>query len=137
MYCDASRVELGCVFMKGGNVITYAPTQLKVHEKNYPYHDLEFAAVVFALKLLRHYLYGVHVDVFIDHKSLQYVLMQRELNLRQRRWFDLLKDYEMNVHYHPGKADVVADALNRMNIRSTKDVEDEKKELVKDIHGLA
>ena len=82
-------------------------------------------------------MYGVHVDVFRDYKSHQYVLIQRELNLHRRRWLDLLKDCDMNVHYHPGKANVVADALNKMNIRSTKDVEDEKKELVKYIHGLA
>ena len=116
VYCDASRVGLGCVLMQAGKVIAYASRQLKVHEKNYPTHDLELAAVVFALKLWRHYLYGVHVDVFTDHKSLQYVFTQRELNLRQRRWLELLKDYDMNVHYHPGKANVVADALSRMSM---------------------
>ncbi|WMV51088.1 hypothetical protein MTR67_044473 [Solanum verrucosum] len=87
--------------------------QLKVHEKNYPTHDLELAAVVFALKLWRHYLYGVHVDIFTDHKSLQYVLTQKELNLRQRRWLELLKDYDLSILYHPGKANVVADSLSR------------------------
>ena len=76
MYCDASRVGLDCVLMQGGKVISYASIQLKVLEKNYPTHDLELAAVVFVLKLWRHYLYGVHVDVFIDHKSLQYVFTQ-------------------------------------------------------------
>ncbi|XP_069155776.1 uncharacterized protein [Solanum lycopersicum] len=81
----------------------YYRRQLKVHEKNYPTHDLELPAMVFALKLWRHYLYGIHVDVFMDHKSLQYVLTQRELNLRQRRWLELLKDYDMNVHYHPDR----------------------------------
>ncbi|XP_069144489.1 uncharacterized protein [Solanum lycopersicum] len=108
----------------------YYRRQLKVHEKNYPTHDLELAAVVFALKQWRHYLYGVHVDVFTDHKSFQYVFTQRELNLRQRRWLELLKDYDMNVHYHPGKANVVADALSRMSMESTAHVKDEKKELV-------
>ena len=137
VYCDASRVGLGCVLMQAGKVIAYASRQLKVHEKNYPTHDLELAAVVFALKLWRHYLYGVHVDVFTDHKSLQYVFTQRELNLRQRRWLELLKDYDMNVHYHPGKANVVADALSRMSMGSTAHVEDEKKELVKEVHRLA
>ncbi|MDE0547699.1 RNase H-like domain-containing protein, partial [Microbacterium sp. C7(2022)] len=76
IYCDASRVGLGCVLMQRGKVIAYASRQLKAHEKNYPTHDLELAAVVFALKLWRHYLYGAHVDVFTDHKSLQYVFTQ-------------------------------------------------------------
>ena len=73
IYCDASRVGLGCVLMQRDKVITYASRQLKVHEKNYPTHDLNLAAVVFALKIWRHYLYDVHVDVFTNHKSLQYV----------------------------------------------------------------
>ena len=85
IYCDASRVGLGCVLMQRDKVISYASRKLKVHEKNYPTHDLELAAVVFALKIWRHYLYGVHVDVFTDHKSLQYVFTQKELNLCQRR----------------------------------------------------
>ncbi|WMV45323.1 hypothetical protein MTR67_038708, partial [Solanum verrucosum] len=110
VYCDASRVGLGCVLMQNGKVIAYASRQLKVHEKNYPTHDLELAAVVFALKIWRHYLYGVHVDVFTDNKSLQYVFTQKDLNLRQRKWLEFLKDYDMSVHYHPGKANVVADA---------------------------
>ncbi|WMV37755.1 hypothetical protein MTR67_031140 [Solanum verrucosum] len=101
IYFDASRVGLGCVLMQRGNVIAYASTQLKVHEKNYPTHDLELAAVVFSLKICRHYLYGIHVDVFTDHKSLQYVFTQKELNIRQRRWLEFLKDYDMSVHYHP------------------------------------
>ncbi|KAH0655152.1 hypothetical protein KY285_030034 [Solanum tuberosum] len=116
IYCDASRVGLGCVLMQRGKVIAYASRQLKVHEKNYPTHDLELAAVVFALKIWRHYLYGVHVDVFTDHKSLQYVFTQKELNLRQRKWLEFLKDYDMSVHYHPGKANVVADALSRLSM---------------------
>ena len=86
--------------------------QLKTHKKNYPRHDLELAAVVFALKIWRHYLYGVHIDVFMDHKRLEYVFTQRDLNLHQRRWLELLKDYDMSVLYHPGKANVVADALS-------------------------
>ena len=103
VYCDASRIGLGCVFMQNDKVIAYASRQLKVHEKNYPTHDLELAVVVFALKIWRHYLYGMHVDVFTDHKSLQYVLTQKELNLRQRRWLELLKNYDMSILYHPGK----------------------------------
>ena len=112
--------------MQGGKVITYASRQLKVHEKNYPTHDTELEAVVFALKLWRHYLYGVHVDVLIDHKSLQYVFTQRELNLRHRRWLDLLKDYDMSVHYNLGKPNVVADALSRLSMGSTTHIDDGK-----------
>ncbi|WMV28793.1 hypothetical protein MTR67_022178 [Solanum verrucosum] len=113
VYCDTSRVGLGCVLIQNGKVIAYASKQLKVHEKNYPTYDLELAAVVFALKIWRHYLYGVHVDVYTDHKSLQYVLTQKELNLRQRRRLELLKDYDLSFLYHPSKANVVADSLSR------------------------
>nr|GEV82286.1 retrotransposon protein, putative, Ty3-gypsy subclass [Tanacetum cinerariifolium] len=95
-----------------GKVIAYASRQLKPYEVNYPTHDLELASVVFALKIWRHYLYGESCDVFIDHKSLKY-FTQRELNMRQRRWLELLKDYDTNIQYHPGKANVVADALSR------------------------
>ena len=100
-------------------------------------HDLELAAAVFALKIWRHYLYGVHVDVFTDHKSLQYVFSQKDLNLRQRRWLELLKNYDMSVLYHLGKANVVADALSRLSMGSVAHVEDEKKELVREVHRLA
>jgi hypothetical protein len=86
---------------------------LKVHEKNYPTHDLEQAAVVHALKTLRHYLYGQKCDIYTDHKSLKYIFTQSELNMRQRRWLELIKDYELEIHYHLGKANVVADALSR------------------------
>ncbi|GJW22095.1 reverse transcriptase [Tanacetum coccineum] len=91
----------------------YASRQLKPYEVNYPTHDLELAAVVFALKIWRHYLYGEACDIFTDHKSLKYIFTQRELNMRQRRWLELLKDYDTNIQYHPGKANVVADALSR------------------------
>ncbi|WMV41358.1 hypothetical protein MTR67_034743 [Solanum verrucosum] len=97
VYCNASRVGLGCVLMQNGKVIPYSSRQLKFHEKNYPTHDLELAVVVFALKIWRYYLYGVHVDVFTDHMSLQYVFTQKELNLRQKRWLELLKDYDMCI----------------------------------------
>ncbi|KAH0748282.1 hypothetical protein KY290_027514 [Solanum tuberosum] len=137
VYCDASRVGLGCFLMQHGKVIAYALRQLKVHEKNYPTHDLELAAVVFALKIWRQYLYGVHVDVFTDHKSLQYVFSQKELNLRQRRWLELLKDYDMSVLYHPGKANVVADTLSRISMGSISHMEEEKRELARDVHRLA
>lgn len=82
-------------------MIAFASSPLKVHEKNYPTHDLELLAVVFALKIWWHYLYGVHVDIFSNHKSIQYMFTQKEL--WQRRWLDLLKDYDMSLHYHPGK----------------------------------
>ncbi|KAJ9543867.1 hypothetical protein OSB04_023574 [Centaurea solstitialis] len=110
---DASRVGLGCVLMQRGKVIAYASRQLKEQEKRYPTHDLELATVVFALKIWRHYLYGVKCQIFTDHKSLKYLFEQKELNMRQRRWMELLKDYECEILYHPGKANVVADALSR------------------------
>ena len=99
--------------MQHRKVIAYDSRQLKVHEINYPTHDLELATVVFASKIWRHYLYGAHVDVFTDHKSLQYLFTQKELNLRQIRWLELLKDYDMSVLYHLDKANVVVDALSR------------------------
>ena len=99
--------------MQHGRVIAYASRQLKIHEKNYPTHDLELAAVVFALKIWRHYLYGEKCQIFTDHKSLKYFFTQKELNMRQRRWLELVKDYDCDISYHPGKANVVADALSR------------------------
>ncbi|XP_069145930.1 uncharacterized protein [Solanum lycopersicum] len=137
IYCDTSRVGLGCVLMKGGKVIAYASKQLKVHEKNYSTHNPKLEVVEFALTLWRHYLYGLHAHVFTDHKSLKYVFTQRELNIRQWRWLDLLKDYEIIVHYHPREANIVVDALSRMTMGSEAHVEDEKKELVKDVHRMA
>ena len=113
IYSDASRVGLGCVLMQDGKVIAYASRQLKKHEQNYPTHDLELAAVVLALKIWRHYLYGESCDIFTDHKSLKYIFTQKDLNLRQRRWLELIKDYDLTIQYHPGKANVVADALSR------------------------
>ncbi|KAI3715505.1 hypothetical protein L6452_22489 [Arctium lappa] len=113
VYSDASKMGLGCVLMQRGKVIAYASRQLKIHEENYPTHYLELAAVVFALKLWRHYLYGTKCKLYTDHKSLKYVFDQKELNMRQRRWFELLKDYDCELLYHPGKANVVADALSR------------------------
>ncbi|WMV50323.1 hypothetical protein MTR67_043708 [Solanum verrucosum] len=101
IYSVTSRVSLGCVLMQRGKVITYASRQLMVHEKNYPTHDLELAAVVFSLNIWRHYVYSVHIDVYIDHKSLQYVFTQEKLNLCQRRWVEFLKHFDMNVLYHP------------------------------------
>ncbi|GJT99131.1 putative reverse transcriptase domain-containing protein [Tanacetum coccineum] len=94
-------------------VISYASRQLKVHEENYTTHDLELGAIVFAFRLWRHYLYGTKCMVFIDHKSLQYMLNQKELNLRQWRWIELLSYYDYEIRYHFGKANVVADSLSR------------------------
>ncbi|GJS88032.1 putative reverse transcriptase domain-containing protein [Tanacetum coccineum] len=113
VYCDASIKGLGAVLMQREKVISYASRQLKIHEKNYTTHDLELGAVVFALKIWRHYLYGTKYTVFTDHKSLQHILNQKELNMRQRRWLELLSDYDCDIRYHPGKANVVADALSR------------------------
>ncbi|WVZ49826.1 LOW QUALITY PROTEIN: hypothetical protein U9M48_001152 [Paspalum notatum var. saurae] len=113
VYCDASRDGLGCVLMQEGKVIAYTSRQMRKHELNYPTHDLELAAVVHALKIWRHYLYGQRCEIYIDHKSLKYIFTQNELNMRQRRWLELIKDYDMEIHYHPGKANVVADALSR------------------------
>ncbi|WVZ76016.1 hypothetical protein U9M48_024021 [Paspalum notatum var. saurae] len=113
VYCDASGNGLGCVLMQEGRVIAYASRKLRKHEANYATHDLELAAVVQALKIWRHYLLGNTCHIYIDHKSLKYILMQRELNMRQRQWLELIKDYDLEIHYHLGKANVVADALSR------------------------
>ncbi|GKB47133.1 reverse transcriptase domain-containing protein [Tanacetum coccineum] len=113
VYCDISLKGYGAVLMQREKVISYASRQLKVHEENYTTHDLELGAVVFALRLWRHYLYVTKCVVFTDHKSLQYILNQKELNLRQQRWIELLIDYDYEIRYHPGKANVMADALSR------------------------
>ena len=104
---------MGCVLMQNGRVIAYASRQLKDHEKNYLTHDLELVAVVHALRIWRHYLYGTQFKLFTDHQSLKYIFSQKELNLRQRRWVKLMKDYDFTLQYHPKKANVVADALSR------------------------
>ena len=118
IFSDASLNGLGCVIMQEGKVVAYASRQLKPHEKNYPTHDLELAAIVFVLKICRHYLYGEKCFIYTDHKSLKYFPSQRELNLRQRRWMELIKDYDCVINYHPGKANVVADALSRKLIQT-------------------
>ena len=93
--------------------MAYASRHLRPHEANYPTHDLELAAIVHALKIWQHYLIGNRCKIYTDHKSLKYIFTQADLNLRQRRWLELIKDYDMGLHYHPGKANVVADALSR------------------------
>ena len=102
--------------MQNRQVVAYASRQLKVHEKNYPTHDLEFAAIVFVLKIWRHYLYGSEFELFSDHKSLMYLFDQKELNMKQRIWLEYLKDFDFQLIYHPGKANVVADALSRKTL---------------------
>ena len=118
IYSDASRISLGCVLMQDGKVVAYAFRQLKPHEQNYPTHDLLLAVVLFALKIWRRYLYGEKCRIFTNHKSLKYLLTQKDLNLRQRRWLELFKDYDCIIDYHPRKANVVADALSRKVISS-------------------
>ena len=113
VYTDASLRGLGCVLMQGGKVVAYGSRQLQTHEQNYPTHDLELASVVFALKLWRCYLYGEIFQVYSDHKSLKYIFTQKDLNLWKRRWVEYLEDYDFSLNYHPGKANIVADALSR------------------------
>ena len=113
LYSDTSGIGLGCVLVQDEKVVAYTSRQLKPHEQNYSTHDLVLAAIVFALKIWQHYLYGEKYRIYTDHKSLKYVLTQKELNLRQRRWLELFKDYDCIIDYHPGKSNVVVDALNR------------------------
>ncbi|KAK1677054.1 hypothetical protein QYE76_037902 [Lolium multiflorum] len=122
VYCDASKHGLRCVLMQDRKVISYGSRQLRPHEVNYPTHDLELAAVVFALKGWRHFLYGAKCELYTDHKSLKYFFTQKELNMRQKRWLELIKDYDLTINYTPGKANVVAYALSR---KSTGGVEQE------------
>ena len=99
--------------MQSGRVVAYGSRQLKNHEQNYPTHDMELAVVVFILKIWRHYLYGKQYKVYSNHKSLKYIFTQWDLNMRQRKWMEFLEDYDFTLHYHPGKANKVADALSR------------------------
>src|SRR5512138_3711058 len=136
VYCDASRQGLGCVLMQDGHVVAYASRQLRPHEGNYPTHDLELAAVVHALKIWRHYLIGNRCEIYTDHKSLKYIFTQSDLNLRQRRWLELIKDYDVGIHYYPGKANVVADALSRKSHCNTLNVRDIPPELNRQMEAL-
>ncbi|KAI3754853.1 hypothetical protein L1987_54645 [Smallanthus sonchifolius] len=113
VYCDASIQGLGCVLMQREKVITYASRQLNIHEKNYTTHDLELGVVIFALKIWRHYLFGTKCTIYTDHKGLQHIFEQKELNIRQHHWIELLNDYDCTIKYHPGKANVVPNALSR------------------------
>ena len=113
VYCDASKAGLGCVLMQSRRVVAYGSRQLKNHEQNYPAHDMQLVAIVLALKIWRHYLYGEQFEMYSDHKSLKYIFMQRDLNIRQCRWMEFLEDYDFTLHYHPGKVNVVADVLSR------------------------
>jgi hypothetical protein len=112
VYCDASGTGLGGVLMQEGRVISYSSRQLRHHEEHYPTHYLELSTVVMALWTWHHYLLGNMVHIYTDHKSLKYIFTQPDLNMRQRRWLELIKDYELEVHYHPRKANIVADALS-------------------------
>jgi hypothetical protein len=99
--------------MQDGKVVSYTSRQLRKHEESYPTHDLELAAVVHALKIWRHYLISHQCEIYSDHKSLKYIFTQTDLNLRQRRWLELIKDYDLGINYHPSKANVIADALSQ------------------------
>jgi hypothetical protein len=115
IYCDVSGHGLGCVLMQDDRVVAYASRQLRKHKVNYPTHDLELAAVVHDLMIWRHYLMGKRCELYTDHKSLKYIFTQANLNLSQRRWLELINDYDLGINYHPGKANVVTDALSHMS----------------------
>jgi hypothetical protein len=136
IYCDACGQGLGCVLMQEGHVIAYASRELRKQESNYPTHDLELATVVHALKIWRHYIMGNKCQVYMDHKSLKYIFTQKDLNLRQRRWLELIKDYDLEIHYHPGKANLVVDALSRKEHVHSAFVVQLPDELAKDFERL-
>jgi hypothetical protein len=125
IYYDASDQDLGCVLMQDGHVVAYTSRQLSKHEEKYLTHDMELAAVVHALKIWRHYIIGRRCEVYLDHKSLKYIFTQADLNLRQRRWLELINDYDLGINYHLGKANVIADALSRgshVNMLATREL---------------
>nr|GEV93976.1 hypothetical protein [Tanacetum cinerariifolium] len=137
VYYDASGIGLGCVLMQRGKVIAYASRRLKSHKNNYTTHDLELGTIVFALKIWRHYLYETKSVIYTDHKSLQHIFSQKELNMRQHRWIELFSGYDCEIHYHPGKANVVADALSRKERVKPKDrILSAQKEAVDEYVGL-
>jgi hypothetical protein len=125
IYCGASGQGLGCVLMQDGHVVVYASRQLRKHEEKYPTHDLVLAVIVHALRIWRHYIIGKRCEVYSDHKSLKYIFTQPNLNLRQRRWLELIKDYDLGINYHPRKGNVVANALSRrshLNMLATREL---------------
>src|SRR4051812_34743665 len=122
--------------MQGDRVVTFRLRRLKDHEKNYPTHDLELGSVVFGLKTWRHYLYGEDFVVFSDHKSLGYIFTQKELHIRQRRWLEYLADYTFTMHYHPGKANVVTDALSRRSYAMLFSLSLQSQRITPDLYGL-
>ncbi|KAF8052025.1 hypothetical protein N665_1627s0001 [Sinapis alba] len=135
VYTDASITRLGCVLTQNGKVIAYASRQLRKHEGNYPTHDLEMAAVVFALKIWRSYLYEAKVQILTDYKSLKYIFTQPELNLRQRSWMEFAANYYLDIAYHPGKANLVANALSRGRAEVSAEKETGKlEEMVRSLH---
>jgi len=119
IFCDASKMVLRCVLMQDRRVVAYGSRKLRTHEKNYPTRDLELAAIVFALNIWRHYVYGDKFDVFSNHKGLKYLFDQKELDMRQRRWMKFLKGYDFEFHYHPREANVVVDALSRKSLHDS------------------
>ena len=116
VYTNACGTGFGAVLMQEGKVVCYGGRQLRVHEKNYPTHDLELAAIVFALKTWRHYLLGEKFELYTNHKSIKYLFSQKDLNLRQQRWMEFLPTYDFEIAYTPGKGNVVADALSRQRM---------------------
>jgi hypothetical protein len=136
VYSDASKKGLGCVLMQKDNVIAYASRQLKPYKQNYPTDDLKLAMLVFAFKIWRHYLYGERREIYTDHKSLKYFFTQKELNMRQRRWLELIKDYDYEINYHPGKANVVVDALSRKSTVELAALGISQLQLIKELTGM-
>jgi ribonuclease HI len=135
IYCDAFRQGLGCVLMQEGHVIAYASFQLRKHELNYPTHNLELAAVVHALKIWRYYIVGTMCQIYTDHKSLKYIFTEKDLNMRQRRWLVLITDNDLEIHYHLGKANLVANALSRKGHTNMAMILQFPDELVKNLKG--
>ena len=133
MYCDVSRVGFGCVLMQHEKVIAYSSRQLKVHDRNYPTYDLELAAVVFSMKIWRHYLYGVHVDVFTNHNKI--CIFLKRVESPTKKVARVLKDYDMSGLFHPGKANIVADALSCMTMCSVSHIDKAKIDLISEYIG--
>jgi hypothetical protein len=125
IYCDASEQGLGCVLMQDGHVLSHTSRQLRKHEEKYLTHDLELAAIVHALKIWRHHIICKRCEVYSDHKCLKCIFTQPDLNFRQRRWMELIKDYDLGINYHLGKASIIADALSRrshVNMLATREL---------------